>query len=182
MILTLSRLARRAVGIAGTALLVTLVGFSVFTHLAPLSGRELFIIIGGSMEPAIPIGSLVVTAPTDPATVVAGDVLTIRGDSGVAVTHRVRSVVDTPTGRRFEMKGDANESPDDGLVPADAVVGAADVYVPYAGYARAFLSTGPGLVVTLSTLGTLFLTYLLLTLLAPKDGVSPPKRTEPIRP
>ena len=91
MILTLSRLARRAVGIAGTALLVTLVGFSVSTHLAPLSGRELFIIIGGSMEPAIPIGSLVVTAPTDPATVVAGDVLTIRGDSGVAVTHRVRS-------------------------------------------------------------------------------------------
>jgi signal peptidase len=181
MILTLSRLARRAVGIAGIALLVILVGFSVLTHLAPLAGRELFIIIGGSMEPAIPIGSLVVTSPRDAATVVAGDVLTIRGDSGVAVTHRVRSVVDAPAGRFFEMKGDANESPDDGLVPADAIVGAADLYVPYAGYARAFLSTGLGLVATLSTLGTLFLTYMLLTLLAPADRARP-KRAEPISP
>lgn len=182
MILTLSRLARRVVGIAGTALLVILVGFALLTHLAPLTGRELFIIIGGSMEPAIPIGSLVVTSPTDAATVVAGDVLTIRADSGVAVTHRVRSVVDAPAGRLFTLKGDANDSPDDGLVPADAIVGAADLYVPYAGYARAFLSSGLGLVATLSMLGTLFLTYLLLTLLAPKNGANPSKRAEPLGP
>ncbi len=182
MILTLSRLARRTVGIVGIALLVSLVGFSLLTHLAPLTGRELFIIIGGSMEPAIPIGSLVVTSPTDAATVAAGDVLTIRGDSGVAVTHRVRSVVDSPAGRLFEMKGDANESPDDGLVPAGAIVGIADLYVPYAGYATAFLSNALGLVVTLSTLGTLFLTYLLLTLVAPTHGASPSKRAEPIGP
>lgn len=182
MILNLPRLARRAVGITGIALLVVLIGFSALTHLAPLTGRELFIITGGSMEPAVPIGSLVVTMQTDATTVAAGDVITIRADGGVAVTHRVRAVVDTPSGRFFEMKGDANDSPDDGLVPADAIVGAADLYVPYVGYASAFLSSGVGRAAALSALVALALTYLLLQLLAPAHAASPPKRAEPIGP
>ena len=77
MNLSLFRLARRALGLIWIALFGVLVGFSVLTNVAPLSGHDLFIIIGGSMEPAIPIGSLVLTSPTDAATVVAGDVLTI---------------------------------------------------------------------------------------------------------
>jgi len=180
MILNLSRLARRAVGITGIALLVILIGFSLLTHLAPLTGRELFVIISGSMEPAVPIGSLVVTTRTDATTIEAGDVVTIRAESGVAVTHRVLRVVDTPAGRFFETKGDANDSPDDGLVPAGAIVGAADLHVPYAGYASAFLSSGLGRAAALSALVALSLTYLLLQLLAPTLDASSQKRAEPI--
>ena len=66
MILNVMRLTRRAVGFIWIALFVVLVGFALVTHIAPLTGRQLFIIIGGSMEPAIPIGSLVVAAPADP--------------------------------------------------------------------------------------------------------------------
>jgi signal peptidase I len=164
------RLARRAVGFIGVALVVFFVGFSLFTHLAPLTGRQLFIVGGGSMEPSIPLGSLVIVTPTDARTVGVGDVLTIRADNGVVFTHRVTRVVDLPDGRFFETKGDANQTPDNGLVPARAVVGAADQYVPFAGYAQGFLSKVLGMVAALSLLGTLLLLYLLLEMLEPSAG------------
>jgi signal peptidase len=167
MNLSLIRLVRRAVGSIGTALFVILVGFSLFTHLAPVTGHELFTITGGSMEPSIPVGSLVIATPVDASTVAVGDVVTIRDDNGTFVTHRVSRVVDTAVERSFQMKGDANESPDGGLVPARAIVGAADLFVPYAGYARAFLSTLTGLIATFAFLIALVLVYLLLGMLEP---------------
>jgi signal peptidase len=179
MVPTLTRLARRVVGLIGIALFVALVVFSILTRIAPLTGRELFTIVGGSMEPSIPIGSLVITTRTDAMTVAVGDVVTIRADNGVVVTHRVSRVVDLPEGRHFEMKGDANEGPDGGLVPARAIVGAADQYVPYAGYARQFLSSLPSLVASLSFLGALFLTYLLLRMLEPTAPANRAQAREP---
>ena len=146
MILTLVRVARRAVGLVGVALFAVLVAFALFTRVAPLTGHQLFIIIGGSMEPTIPIGSLAVVTPVDATTLAVGDVVTIRADNGVVVTHRVSRVVDSAEGRFFEIKGDANASPDGSLVPARAIVGAAAQYVPYAGYAQDFLSKIAGLI------------------------------------
>jgi len=162
---SLIRLVRRAVGLIGIALFVALIAFSLVTNVAPATGRELFVIVGGSMEPAIPLGSLVVATPTDAMTVAVGDVVTIRADNGVVITHRVNRVVDLPEGRFFELKGDANLGPDAVLVPARAIVGAADQYVPFAGYAQEYLSTVTGLVAALSTLGALALIYRLLEML-----------------
>ncbi len=180
MKLNLIRLTRRAVGLIGIALLVALIGFSLFVHIAPLSGRHLFIVGGGSMEPSIPIGSLVVVSPTDAMTISVGDVVTIRADNGVVVTHRITRVVDLPEGRFFEMKGDANQSPDASLVPARAIVGAARQYVPYAGYAQNFLSRVPGMVAALSILGALFLSYLLLEMLEEPAGPVSTQARDPI--
>ena len=182
MNLTLIRHARRAVGVIGLALFVVLVGFSLFTNLAPLTGRELFIIAGGSMEPAIPIGSLVIVTPADTRTIAIGDVVTIRADNGVVVTHRVSGVVDLPDGRSFELKGDANQSADGGLVPSRAIIGAADRFIPYAGYARAFLSTVPGLIATFALLVALILLYLLLGLVAPAVTNALAEQREPAGP
>jgi len=182
MNLNLTRIARRVVGLIGIALLAVLVGFSVFTHIAPLTGHQLFIVGGGSMEPSIPIGSLVVVVRTDPMTVAVGDIVTIRADNGVVVTHRIARVVDLAEGRFFELKGDANQSPDGSLVPARAIVGAVEHYVPYAGYAQAFLSTGSGVIATLAVLGALLLAYLLLEMLErPARGARAQVR-EPIGP
>lgn len=181
MMLSLLRPARMAVGLIGIALFLVFGGLSLLTHVAPLMGHHTFIIGGGSMEPSIPIGSLVLATATDPDTVVAGDILTIRADSGVVVTHRVIRAVDLPAGRSFEMRGDANRSADGGLVPADAIVGAVSYYIPYAGYVQAFLSTTPGLIAALSILATLYLAHLLLGLLGsaarvPADSLEPVAR------
>jgi signal peptidase I len=183
MNLSLFRLARRALGLIWIALFAVIVGFSVLTRLAPLSGHDLFTIIGGSMEPSIPIGSLVVATKVDPTTVAVGDVVTIRADNGIFVTHRVIRVVDAPEGPSFALQGDANESADAGLVPARAIVGAANHYIPFAGYMRHFLSTIPGLVAALSLLGTLLLTYLLLgMLLLPAGRANQAQAGDSIRP
>lgn len=182
MIQSLIRLARRAVGLVGIALLGVLVGFSLFTHVAMLSGQQLFIVGGGSMEPSIPIGSLVLVARPDPLAVGVGDVVTIRADNGVVVTHRVTRVVDLAQGRFFELKGDANQSPDASLVPARAVIGMVQQYIPYAGYGQAFLSTGSGLIATLAVLGALFLAYLLLEMVERPARAGPAPLREPIGP
>ena len=182
MILTSIRLARRTVGVIGIALLVVLIGFSLFTRVAPVTGRQLFIVIGGSMEPTIPIGSLAIVTPTDVMTVAPGDVVTIRADNGIVFTHRVSRVVDLPEGRFFETKGDANQSLDSGLVPAHEIVGAAEQYVPFAGYAQDFLTDTPGLVAALSLLGALLLTYLLLERLEPAARAFSAHAREPVGP
>jgi signal peptidase I len=174
MKLRIVRRARRAVGLVGIALFVVLVGFSVLIHAAPLAGRQLFIVGGGSMEPTIPIGSLVVVARADVMTLAVGDVVTIRADNGVVITHRVSRVVDLAEGRYFETKGDANRTSDGSLVPARAIIGVADRYVPYAGYAQQFLSTLPGLIAALSVLGAFFLVALLLDMLVPAATVPAP--------
>jgi signal peptidase I len=168
------RLARRAVSLIGIALLLVLIGFSALSNLAPLAGREVFVIIGGSMEPAIPLGAMVVTTPTDPSALRVGDVITHRADNGTVVTHRIVRVSEASDGRSFETMGDANDNPDAGLVPSDTVVGLAAHYLPYAGYAGAFLSTGPGVVAALAPLVALFVVHWLLGKLeAPASTVIP---------
>jgi signal peptidase len=182
MILNAIRTTRRAVGLIGIALFALLVGFSLLTRVAPLTGHQLFIIIGGSMEPSIPIGSLVVVTPIDAMAIQVGDVVTIRADNGVVVTHRVSRIVDGAEGRSFEMWGDANESPDGGVVPARAIVGEAGQYVPYAGFAQDFLSKIPGLIAAISVLGALFVAYTLLKMLEPSAVVIPTQAPQPIEP
>ena len=185
MNVTSVRLARRAVGLVGAVLLVALIGLSLVTNLAPLAGREVFTIIGGSMEPAIPLGSMVVVTRSDPMTIEAGDVVTIRADNGIVVTHRVIQVLDLPEGRVFELKGDANEAPDGSHVPARAIVGVADIHVPFAGYARRFLSTPTGLVAAFAALGALGLLYQLLKLIDRPTKTTPrqaPSRSDHDRP
>ena len=175
------RMAQRAVGFVGVVLFLMLISLSLVTNLAPLAGREVFTIIGGSMEPAIPIGSIVVVTKTDPMKIEAGDIVTMRADNGVVVTHRVTEVHDLPEGRAFQLMGDANEAPDGGLVPARAIVGVADIHVPYAGYARRFLSTTTGLVAAFAALGALGLLYQLFNMVGRPANAAPPAR-EPLGP
>src|SRR5258708_771697 len=67
---------RRVVGAIWIALFASLVVFSLFTHVAPAMGHQLFTIVGGSMEPTIPLGSLVLVSPKDPMQTVVGDIVT----------------------------------------------------------------------------------------------------------
>lgn len=180
MILHVIRPLRRAIGFIWILLFLLLVGFSLFTHIAPLTGRQLFIIVGGSMEPTIPIGSLVIVTKTDPMTIAVGEVVTIRADNGIVVTHRVTQVVDLQGSRSFQLQGDANQSSDGGMVPARAIVGAARQYVPYAGYAQDFLSKIPGFAAALALLGALFVAYMLLEMLEPPARAVPEPAPEPI--
>lgn len=101
-------------------------------------GYHAYAVRTGSMEPAYPTGSVVVTAPVDeqPA---PGAVVTFRTSGGL-VTHRV--VGSVPDG--LETKGDANNAPDPWTVPQRNVVGQVVAGVPAAGYVLVFFQQPSG--------------------------------------
>ncbi|MFC1939140.1 signal peptidase I [Chloroflexota bacterium] len=115
---------------------------AVFIYLAPHIGWRVDAVLSGSMEPELKVGSLVVTCPVEPETIVVGDIITFRpvsvGEN--LITHRV-----TGTGHSsslyFETKGDANNKPDPFTVPAQNLVGKICFHAPSWGYLTEFLKT-----------------------------------------
>jgi signal peptidase len=125
-------------------ILVVLVGV-VLGKLVPLTGRETIVIGGRSMEPTLPLGSAVVNAPVDPATLAAGQIVSLKaGPQNTLYTHRIIAVVDRADGRWVRTKGDANPEEDPTLVPSSAIVGRTELVIPLAGYLIALLSMPAG--------------------------------------
>lgn len=103
-----------------------LVVVAIVVHSTPaLVGAEAsYVVLSGSMHPAMGAGDVVFVYETDPATIEAGDVITyVRASDNIPVTHRVIEVVGTGTDPAFVTKGDANEDIDPGAVPASNVIG-----------------------------------------------------------
>lgn len=137
-----------------SALIGMLIAFGILVPaasiLAPAVGRQVLAIRGGSMSPAIPVGSAIVVSERDPADLRTGDIVTWRSETGVLVTHRVLQIVEENGELFFQTQGDANDSPDPSAVPADAIVGIVEMSVPAAGYGLIIMSTPTGLVSWLS--------------------------------
>ena len=102
-------------------------------------GYGLFVVQSGSMEPAIPMASVVLTKPTaDFAAPISsprflkGDVITFSSGSSL-VSHRVVETVEKDGQFFYETKGDANNEADQTLVAEKAVVGKVKLTVPYLG-------------------------------------------------
>ncbi len=153
---------RRSIGLLWMALLFAVLALVALPHVAPLTGHTPLIIRGGSMEPSIPLGSLVLVQAIDAATVSIDDFLTVRFDNGVVVTHRVTRLVDSAAERMFEMRGDANETVDASLVPARALVGRVHLVAPLLGYLLFLLSQPSGGLAAMSLLAMALLAYWLL--------------------
>jgi signal peptidase len=125
-------------------ILVVLVGV-VLGKLVPLTGRETIVIGGRSMEPTLPLGAAVVNGRVDPATLAAGQIVSLKaGPQNTLYTHRIVAVVDQADGRWVRTKGDANPEEDPTLVPASAIVGRTELIIPLAGYLIALLSMPAG--------------------------------------
>ena len=123
----------------------------VLARLVPLTGRTTLVVAGGSMVPAIGLGSAVVVEPVDPAFIRVGDVVSLRsGPEGAIFTHRVTRVVDRDGAIWVETKGDANAGPDPSITAATQVIGRVALTVPGAGSLIALLSTPSGLMFVVS--------------------------------
>jgi len=95
-------------------------------------------VLTGSMSPEIPVGSVVMVRPVDPATLEVGDIATyqVEPDREVFITHRVTEIHEGPKGLSFTFKGDANRGADLDRIPSDAVRGEVWFHVPYLGSIR----------------------------------------------
>ena len=121
---------RFAVDIGQLLLWGVLLGFLALLVLPRVSSADVLIVRGGSMEPAIHVGSIVIVdrAARTPA---VGTSTAFRDGNGAIVTHRVVSVDETG----YETKGDANAKADLGRRSPDQVYGTVVVAIPYVGYA-----------------------------------------------
>jgi signal peptidase len=150
------RVAATAIRLAWVAAIVALMALMVMPHLLPALGRQVYIVRGASMQPAIPIGAVVVIEAVDPTDVQVGDVVTFRAASGTVVTHRVLAVNDAGD-LSFSTKGDASTSPDPVIVPAASVLGRVEGMVPGLGSFLTTLATTAGTLAALGILGSLLL-------------------------
>lgn len=118
-------------------------------------GLGTFIVTGGSMEPSIHKGSLVLVQPISPSEVTVGDVITFQ-QYDQTTTHRVIGVGKSERGLSFQTKGDANvvADPEDKTFPSQ--VGVVRFAVPVAGTLAASAQAYWRLVLTLIAAITFF--------------------------
>lgn len=131
-----------ALRVLGTLLLVLLVAACLPLTVPRLFGYQIYSVVSGSMEPAIPTGSLVYIGGPEAAEVQEGDVIAFygSGETGSIITHRV--VENRVLMGEFVTKGDANPQEDLTPIPYACYIGRVACSVPRAG-ALAELLTGP---------------------------------------
>lgn len=115
-----------------------------------LNGWQLQVVRSDSMAPTYWRGSMLVTEPTVPADVRAGDALMFTAPwlNRRIVTHRVRTIIENPDGTRsFVTRGDANDADDPSPVPAREVRGIVRWGVPKLGTALWAIRGKRGLIV-----------------------------------
>ena len=101
-----------ACNIIGLLLLAIVVIMCIPLAVPRLFGFQTYAIVSGSMEPEIPVGSIVYAKKAEPTAVTPGDVIVFYGghDSAAVVTHRV--VENRKDEKEFVTKGDANAGND----------------------------------------------------------------------
>lgn len=114
---------------------------SMAIYIAPYFDWNLNVINGGSMEPAIEMGSLTVVKPVDADDIRVGDIILFRTSSvsEIYTTHRVYEIANNEGIFSFRTKGDANEDPDSDLIKAENIIGRVWITVPYAGHFMEFI-------------------------------------------
>ncbi|MBP5730448.1 MAG: signal peptidase I [Clostridia bacterium] len=122
-----------------------------------LAGVRYLCVLSPSMEPELPVGSLVVIVPVKPERVKPGDNLAYL-TGGNIVTHRV--LLNDTASRTLKTKGIAGKL-EDAPVPYEAVLGVEKLCIPKAGRIAAAIKTPAGKAILL-TAGALIVLILLI--------------------
>lgn len=124
---------------------LALVAVLVVGLLVPLPGKvEFKIVQSGSMEPVMPVGSMVAIVPH--AEYAVGDIITFGDDTRTRIptSHRVVGITREGGALHYLTKGDANEEADNAPVPHGAIIGAVELVVPRLGYVLHFARSERG--------------------------------------
>ena len=176
MLINFVRIARLGTGLACVAVTAAVIALAVMPHALGLLDREMYVVRGSSMHPAIPLGAVTVVRHSDVSGIQVGDVVTFHAPNDAVVTHRVVGVVsDEPL--VFQTKGDASLSADPIAVPASAVVGRVESFIPSLGLILTVLASLPGALAMLGLVGGLMLTSWFLDELGAVLGTASQRRT-----
>ena len=125
----------------GTVILIFIIVLCLPFTVPKMFGGQIYTVISGSMEPEIPVGSLVYVGHVEPEEVKEGEVIAFYGgrDANAIVTHRV--VENRVVMGEFITKGDANQTEDMNPVAYSELIGQVEWSVPELG-AIAQMMTG----------------------------------------
>lgn len=93
-------------------------------------GYEPYNVLSGSMEPEIPVGSIIFVKPAEPTEVLSGDIIAFQSGDSV-ICHRVTR--NQQVEGQFTTKGDANAEADMNTVPYAALIGVVQRHYPMLG-------------------------------------------------
>ena len=135
---------KKICNVLSTVVMLLLAAVAAVILVPMLMGYKEMAVLSGSMEPTIPVGSIVYVKPVDdPAQLEPGDICTyILSDGETMVTHRVISI--DPEARTLITKGDANEV-EDGAVAFSQVYGETRFHLPWLGYIAINAKTPTGI-------------------------------------
>ncbi|QTX03325.1 signal peptidase I [Agromyces archimandritae] len=126
-----------------------------------LLGIRPVVVISGSMEPVLPVGSVALIKSVDYDEVAVGDIVTVQRPRGLGlVTHRVVEKTTIDGSPALELKGDANRTADPDPYPVDTVSRMV-LSVPGLGHIAIFLQNGNGFMAAAGIFLTLVSVYLL---------------------
>jgi signal peptidase len=143
---------RRFLDLVLLALILTVLASVTVARIVPaITGGPTFVVGGGSMEPTLPLGSVVVDEPVAASDLQVGDIVSIKvGPQQAIFTHRIVRTVVRDGAPWIQTKGDANPTDDPSIVPATAVLGRVALTIPYLGYPIQLLSSLAGVAFLLS--------------------------------
>lgn len=123
----------RVCSITGTVLIVAVIILCSLLVLPGIFGFHMYHVISGSMEPAVPVGSLLYVRGGQPEEVEEDRIIAFYSSSedGGVITHRV--VKNNVVSGTFVTKGDANEKEDPTLTAYADYIGEVVLTVPYMG-------------------------------------------------
>jgi signal peptidase len=120
------------------------------TQVPSVGGFLPLIVLSDSMYPDIQSGDLIICHTQEASEVEVGDVIAFfdpAGNGTSIVTHRVTEITTENGSLAFRTKGDANNTEDDALVPAENLVGVYQRCIPGAGNVAMFMQTTTGLII-----------------------------------
>ena len=120
------------------ALIAVLFAFSLLFVGIRALGMATFVVTGGSMEPTIHKGSLVIDEPVTADMLRLGDIITF-DHYDQTTTHRIVGVEGSVNGPLFSTKGDANQVTDPEPLTFPGRVGLVKLALPGIGYAVAWM-------------------------------------------
>ena len=128
--------------VLGTILLIFVIVACIPLTVPRLMGYQIYTVVTGSMEPEIPVGSMVYVKSINPKELQEKDVVAFYGgrDTNAIITHRV--VSNNEIAGQITTKGDANKTEDMNPVSYSDVIGIVEYTIPKAGaLAQAFTSS-----------------------------------------
>lgn len=128
----------------GTLLIILLIAVCVPLTIPQFLGYQVYTVVTGSMEPEMPVGSLVYIQRTDAAQAQPGEIVAFYGarDSAAIITHRV--VENRVVMGEIITKGDANQTNDMNPVEYENFIGTVTVSIPKLGSVAQIMTSVEG--------------------------------------